>query len=213
MSARPVIADVADFRHGRVPRTVRERQIVDLAEELFAERGYEAASMDELARRAGVSKPVVYDVVGSKEALFHRCFERAGEELATAVAEAMATHGDDVAALLRASAVAFLRFIDDHERAWAVLYALDSGGRTDSHVRAIRSRQARFAAAALAARVAPGVEVEPPRLDAVAYMLNGAYEALAHWRRENPGVTAEAAADWLVDFALPGLERLLGEAA
>ena len=51
------------FEHGRVPRAVRGRQLLELAAELFAERGYGGASMDELARRAGVTKPVVYELL------------------------------------------------------------------------------------------------------------------------------------------------------
>ena len=42
-------ARIEDFKHGRVPRAVRERQLLELAEELFAERGYARTSMDELA--------------------------------------------------------------------------------------------------------------------------------------------------------------------
>ena len=63
---------VEGFQHGRVPRPVRERQLLELAEALFAERGYAGASMDELARRAGVTKPVVYELFGSKDGLFER---------------------------------------------------------------------------------------------------------------------------------------------
>src|ERR1035441_8763922 len=58
---------VANYRTGRVPRAVRSAQLLELADQLFAERGFHAASMDELARRAGVSKPVIYDHFGSKE--------------------------------------------------------------------------------------------------------------------------------------------------
>src|ERR687893_311822 len=56
-------ARIQDFRHGRVPREVRERQLVELGEELFAERGFAKTSMDELARRAGVTKPVIYELL------------------------------------------------------------------------------------------------------------------------------------------------------
>jgi len=63
----PAATSVEDYAHGRVPRAVRERQLLELAEELFAERGYGGASMEELARRAGVTKPVVYELFGSKE--------------------------------------------------------------------------------------------------------------------------------------------------
>lgn len=201
---------IAGYAHGRVPRALREEQILAIAEELFAERGYEGASMDELARRAGVSKPVVYDIVGSKEALFGRCFERAGDELAAVVAAAAAQHAGDVAATLRATALAFLRFVASHERAWRVLYALDLGGRAASHVLRIRARQARYAAEVLRS-LSP--ELDPARAEAAAWMLNGAFEALATWRRERPEVDDETAAGWLVALALPGLRELLGPRA
>ncbi|MEA2390990.1 MAG: hypothetical protein QOK31_1099 [Solirubrobacteraceae bacterium] len=198
--------EVADFPHGRVPRAVRERQLLDLAEELFAERGFRGASMDELARRAGVSKPVIYEIVGSKEALFQRSFERAGEELAQAMAQASAAHMGDLAGQLRASALAFLGFIAQHERTWAVLYALDAGGLTDSYVREIRGRQAEFVARTLGDL---GARAGAAQLDAVAYMLNGAFESLGHWRRDHADGDDEAAAGWLVQFVLPGIERML----
>jgi AcrR family transcriptional regulator len=186
-----------------VPRPVREEQILGLAEQLFAEHGYEGASMDELARRAGVSKPVVYDIVGSKETLFHRCFERAGDELARAMTDAAAPHTGDARGLLQSTAIAFLHFIEHHDQAWAVL---DAGGRTESHLQKIRARQAQFTAAVLRAL---GADAEPSRLAAVAFMLNGAFEALAHWRREHPDTDDAAAAEWLVKFTLPGVLQLL----
>lgn len=202
-------AGVEAYSHGRVPRAVRERQILDLAEELFAERGYEGASMDELARRAGVSKPVIYDLAGSKEGLFQRCFERSGDELAERVAEAVDAARGDFAQELRASTLAFLRFVDEHDRAWAMLFSLDTGGRTARAVDAIRERQARFVAARLLDLAAEhGVALEPRRAEAIAFALNGSYEALAHWRRAHPGASSEELATWLVEFALPGLAAL-----
>jgi AcrR family transcriptional regulator len=80
---------VEDFKHGQVPRAVREQQLLELAEELFAERGYAGASMDELARRAGVTKPVVYELFGNKEGLFGACVDRSIERLSTEIAAAV----------------------------------------------------------------------------------------------------------------------------
>ena len=77
---------IEDFQHGRVPRRVRERQLVELAEELFAERGYQGASMEELARRAGVTKPIVYELFGNKDGLFRACLQRSADQLAELVA-------------------------------------------------------------------------------------------------------------------------------
>jgi AcrR family transcriptional regulator len=57
-------------RSRRLPREVRERQILDAAVEVFSTHGYHAASMDEIAETAGVSKPMVYTYLGAKEDLF-----------------------------------------------------------------------------------------------------------------------------------------------
>ena len=197
---------ISGFSHGKVPRAVREQQLLRLAEELFAERGYEGASMDELARRAGVTKPVIYGVVGAKDELFARCFERAGDELADAMAAAAEAHAGDLAAMLHASAVAFLHFIEHHRRAWAVLSALDAGGRTEAHLRRIRTERADRVAGQLAAL---DPRIDTARARGVAFLLNGAFEALAHWRLEQPDVPDATAADWLVAFVVPGLEQLL----
>ena len=82
------VARIEDFRHGRVPRALREGQLVELGEQLFAERGFAKASMDELARRAGVTKPVIYELFGSKEGLFEACLEGLAMRLAESIAEA-----------------------------------------------------------------------------------------------------------------------------
>src|SRR5215208_5294006 len=125
------VARIEDFRHGRVPRVVRERQLVELGEELFAERGFAKASMDELARRAGVTKPVIYELFGSKEGLFEACLEGLALRLAESIAEAArgadqaggARDGEaggargvvpDPEARLRAGGLAFLRFASDN---------------------------------------------------------------------------------------------------
>src|ERR687884_1552239 len=109
------VARIEDFRHGRVPREVRQRQLVELGEQLFAERGFARASMDELARRAGVTKPVIYELFGSKEGLFEACLEGLAMRLAEQIAEAARgtdRHGKapDAEARLRAGGPAFLRF-------------------------------------------------------------------------------------------------------
>src|ERR671938_1780699 len=101
------VARIEDFRHGRVPRAVRERQLVDLGEQLFAERGFAKASMDELARRAGVTKPVIYELFGSKDGLFRACLEGLALRLAEEIAAA--ARAADVADAGAANAEARLR--------------------------------------------------------------------------------------------------------
>src|SRR3712207_4630696 len=65
----------------RLTKSERRDVIERAATELFAERGYPGASMDELARRAGVSAPVLYDHFGSKLDLYKRLLERTRNEL------------------------------------------------------------------------------------------------------------------------------------
>ena len=200
--------DVLTYPHGRVPRAVRERQVLALAEELFAERGYSGASMDELASRAGVSKPVIYDLFGSKERLHHRLFERAADELAETVARAVVGH-DDPEDQLRASALAFFEFIRGHRAGWEMISRDDAGGRHAAAVTGIRARQNAFVTALLAQRAAAsGRSVDEARIEAAAHLLNGAFESLAEWWRGHPDVPAETLADWLVAFAAPGLAEL-----
>ena len=50
--------------------TERRQQLIEIAKSLFAERGYEATSIEEIAQRAMVSKPVVYEHFGGKEGLY-----------------------------------------------------------------------------------------------------------------------------------------------
>jgi AcrR family transcriptional regulator len=203
-------SDVHDFPHGRVPRAVREQQILTLAEDLFAERGYEGTSMDELAQRAGVSKPMIYGLVGSKEALFQRCFERSGEELHARMAAAVTQPQADLAAEIRATGRAFYDFIDEHSSAWAMLFSLDTGGRTEASMGVIRRRQSEFTAERIMRRAtARGSTLEPLHADAAAALINSGYEALAHWRRDHPDTPTDQLVDWLVAFLVPGLEALL----
>jgi AcrR family transcriptional regulator len=193
-------ARIEDFRHGRVPREVRERQIVELAEQLFSERGYQGASMDELARRAGVTKPVVYELFGSKDGLFRTCLERSAERLAKVVAEAVRAESEPEARV-RAGGLAFLRFAADNRVAWELMME----GRFSDAAVEVRRRQAALVHELLLEK-APA-EVDPRELELAAHAVNSAYEGVAHWMWEHPDVPIERLADWTVELLLPGLRR------
>jgi AcrR family transcriptional regulator len=178
---------------------------VEIAEELFAERGYAGTSMDELCRRAGVSKPVVYELFRSKDGLFRACLEGSAAALADAVTEAVRAEPEPEGKL-RAGGIAFLRFAADHRVAWEVLFATGES-RFAGEADAIRRRQATLLRELLAETAAG--EVEPRQLDAFAHAINGAYEALGHWASEHPDVPLETLADWLVSLLAPGLRRFM----
>ena len=193
-------ARIEDFAHGRVPREVRERQIVELAEQLFSERGYQGASMDELARRAGVTKPVVYELFGSKDDLFRTCLERSAERLAKVVAEAVRAESEPEARV-RAGGLAFLRFAADNRVAWELMME----GRFSDAAVEVRRRQAALVHELLLEK-APA-DVDPRELELAAHAVNSAYEGVAHWMWEHPDVPLERLADWTVELLLPGLRR------
>jgi AcrR family transcriptional regulator len=193
-------ARIEDFRHGRVPRAVRERQLIELAEELFSERGYQGASMDELARRAGVTKPVVYELFGSKDGLFRACLERSAERLATRIADAVRAETDPEARL-RAGGLAFLRFAADHRVAWELMME----GRFSDAATAVRRRQAALVHELLREMAPAGIDQD--ELEVAAHAINSAYEGVAHWMWEHPDVPLEQLADWTVELLLPGLRR------
>lgn len=200
---------VGDFPHGRVPRAVREQQVLGIAGSLFAERGYQGASMDELASRAGVSKPVVYDLVGSKESLYLRCVERAGRALAELVANAALTESDPERRM-RAGAVAFLRFVAEEHGGWDLL--LTSGPEPGAEpILAIRAQQSALLTELTRETVGGfGVELDEWRIEALAHALNGAFEGLAYWWQANRDVPPEELVDWITALFYPGIRALAG---
>src|SRR5688572_18603202 len=99
-----------------MPRAQREAQILRVAEEVFAERGYQATTMEDVAERVGVTKPLIYGYFGSKEGLLAACITSARGQLREASEQAWQAVGDDapLVDVFRAGVRAFFEFIDEH---------------------------------------------------------------------------------------------------
>jgi AcrR family transcriptional regulator len=97
----------------------RRQQLLDIGRSLFAERGFEATSIEEIAARAGVSKPVVYEHFGGKEGLYAVVVDREMEHLLERVTGAL-TAGHPLE-LLEQAAVAFLSYIEDETDGFRIL--------------------------------------------------------------------------------------------
>lgn len=105
----------------RVRMTAQQRreQLVGVARSLFAEKGYEASSIEEIAERAGVSKPVVYQHFGGKEGVYAVVVDREVRHLTASITRAFdAVHPRRVA---EDAADAFLTYIEEHEEGFRVL--------------------------------------------------------------------------------------------
>ena len=81
--------------HGRLPRTARRAQLLEVALDVFVEQGYHAASMDEIAERAGVSKPVLYQHFPGKLDLYLALLESSVNTVISGVKDALASTTDN----------------------------------------------------------------------------------------------------------------------
>ena len=104
----------------RLPPEERREQLLDATLALIAKKGYEAVSMEGIARQAGVTKPVVYDVFGSLGNLLKALLEREEERALNQLAELMPTPAEDAdpAEVLVDGLDAFLRAVETRPDAW-----------------------------------------------------------------------------------------------
>src|SRR5829696_8903891 len=104
----------------RMPREERREQLLDATLALVAEEGYEGVSMEGIARRAGVTKPVVYDLFGSLADLLEALLEREEERALNQLAELLPapTEDADPAQVLVDGLDAFLRAVESRPDAW-----------------------------------------------------------------------------------------------
>jgi AcrR family transcriptional regulator len=97
----------------------RREQLLDVGRALFAEKGYEAASIEEVAERADVSKPIVYEHFGGKQGLYAVIVDREVQDLLARITTAL--HADHPRVMLQQAAQAFLTYIEDEPDGFRVL--------------------------------------------------------------------------------------------
>jgi AcrR family transcriptional regulator len=140
-------APEARTRGARLPRNARRSQLLGAAREVFVAQGYHAAGMDEIAERAGVSKPVLYQHFPSKRDLYLALLEQHTDELVAATREALASTPDNkqrVAATIEA----FYSFIDSESESFRLVF--ESDFTNDAEVRELLDRMQRGCAEAIA---------------------------------------------------------------
>ncbi|QIS23300.1 TetR/AcrR family transcriptional regulator [Nocardia terpenica] len=186
----------------RLPRAVREQQMLDAAVEVFSRKGYHDTSMDAIAAEAKISKPMLYLYYGSKDELFRACIQRESVRFVEAVAVAgnpkLTPHEQ-----LRAGLEAFLSYVDNHRLSWQVLYRQALGQQPfASEIANSRERVIELTAKLLessAKYAQPGTN-----FDIVAVAVIGAGEAIAD-RIASGEVDVAHAVNLLDDLAWSGL--------
>jgi AcrR family transcriptional regulator len=187
----------------RLPRAVREQQMLDAAVQVFSASGYHESSMDAIAAEAQISKPMLYLYYGSKEDLFGACLERELGRFVEAV-RADIDLKQSPKDLLRNAVVSFLSYIDANRASWIVLYSQATSSQAFAHT----VREGRERIVDLVARLLRSGTRNPEPdtdFDMMAIALVGAGEAVA--TRVSTGDTdVNEAAELMINLFWRGLK-------
>ena len=173
---------------------------------VFAERGYEGASIAAIASRAGVAKSVLYHHFGSKAALYAAILDHETEDLVDAVRAALPA--DERSPRLRAGLDAYLGFLERRREVWD-LFVRDPP--LDADARAAYERNRGLRSEAIASAIAPLAEPERPGKQAYVELLVTAARTFTAWWHQHPEVPRERILDAIMAFAAAGAEHVLGD--
>jgi AcrR family transcriptional regulator len=189
-------------RH-RLSAEARRQVIEEAASEVFAERGYHGASIDEIARRSEVSAPVVYDHFESKQDLYKRLLERHQSELLELWREQLA--GDDPPELrIRRALEAWFDYIAEHP-AWLLVFRDAPPELADFH-REIRAR----GLSSLASLTERESLAEPgPEVAIATELFRSAVAGVAIWWQEHGDVPRDQVVAVIMNLLWQGFERAL----
>jgi AcrR family transcriptional regulator len=221
MSTRPAGPRHADPPGGpgtrRLSADERRRQLIDVALPLFAERGFRATTMDDVAEAAGVTKPLVYQHFSSKRALYLELVDSVAKELVAALGKAVAT-ADGPRQQVEKGFAAYFHMVVTHESAFLLLYGRNEG---DQELDEAQRRVERVIAEAIDPLIDAGLDPEHRRF--LAYAVVGMAEgASRHWvatrsraaegaapaAADTPGAEAQRLAGRLADLAWAGLRSV-----
>jgi AcrR family transcriptional regulator len=177
-----------------------------VAEEVFAEKGYVASSMEEIAERVGVSKPMLYEYFGSKEGLLISSIRTARAEMLAATERSL-DDANSARETLERGLHAFFVFISEHHASWSLMQnesVLLAGGAADE-IEATRAQQTELMVT-LMARVAP--EVDGCQREVAAEVTIGACERLGMWWSKHPETAAADVTGYVLRILWFGMASL-----
>ncbi|MBN9106251.1 MAG: TetR/AcrR family transcriptional regulator [Propionibacteriaceae bacterium] len=209
MSAVPATARARRSRV-RMTRSERREQLIDVARALFAERGLEGTSVEEIAAHAGVSKPVIYEHFGGKEGLYAVVVDREVRTLHDAIRAAITTPDASARALIELGTLALLDYIDDRPNGFRIISRDPSGTSPEGSFQTILSDIASRVEDLLAKEFGKrGLESDVAPL--YAQMLVGLVALGGQWwmdTRDEQGMAKPAVAAHLVNLAWNGMRNL-----
>lgn len=197
-------------KRSRLPRAQRKAQLIEVAERVFAQRGFDGAAIEEIAREAGVDRALIYQYFDSKQGLYEACVNAALTALQKRVAAAIEGLSADLDEGPRMQIAfrgvkALFEFVHDHSTGWDVLFG--AGWSVD-----------------------PGSDISPPPVDMLDYVtgilaieygdaprelleltaaqLIGASWAASLWWRQRSDMSVDQIAEHHLRFCMTSLQNL-----
>ncbi len=193
-----------------MPADQRRQQLFEVARERFAQQGFHATSMDEIAEAAGVTKPVLYQHFPSKRALYVELLEETGRQLLTTLAEATARAGT-LRERVEVGFRAYFRFAIGNRSAF--LFLLGTSLRSDPEF----ARIVEEILDAAAETIATLIEIPAPdeQRQMLANAIVGMAESVGLHVLRDPGrvVDSDQLAQWISEFAWFGLRGVRTDTA
>jgi AcrR family transcriptional regulator len=183
----------------------RREQLLDVGRRLFAERGLEGTSIEEVAARADVSKPVVYEHFGGKEGLYAVVVDREVERFLAMATRLLA--GQDTMAKFEVAAVELLRYIQDNSDGFRILVR-DSNPSSGSGTYASLISDIAGQVEYLLGDVLAERGYDPKLAPMYAQMLVGMVAFTGQWWLDARKPKLEEVAAHLVNLAWNGLSKL-----
>ncbi|MBX6390652.1 MAG: TetR/AcrR family transcriptional regulator, partial [Frankia sp.] len=187
----------------RLPRTARRFQLLGAAREVFVAQGYHAAAMDEIAERAGVSKPVLYQHFPGKLDLYLALLDEHSEKLVNSVREALESTTDNHQRVIR-SIRAYFDFVNDPSGAHQLV--LESDLRSEPAVRQRIEDVFAQCVRAIAATIVADTGLPQDEADLLAVGLVGLAETCSRWWLLRGGtIPPERAIEAMAELAWHGI--------
>ncbi|HYC21921.1 MAG TPA: TetR/AcrR family transcriptional regulator [Candidatus Bathyarchaeia archaeon] len=194
-----------DKKSPRLSAAARRAQLVEVGRSVFAKRGYEATSVEEIAERARVSKPIVYEHFGGKEGLYAVVVDREMERVVTRIAESISS-GTPRQRVERA-ALSFLTYVKEEPDGFAVLSRDAPVGSARGGMSSLLNDVAERVGDVFAATFKQA-GYDPKVAPVYAHALVGMVTFVGQWWTETRKVPVERVASHIAALAWMGLRHL-----
>jgi AcrR family transcriptional regulator len=189
----------------RLSRSARRTQLLAAAKTVFVTQGYHAAAMDDIAVRAGVSKPVLYQHFPSKLELYLDLLGESAAEMVRLVRAALAATSDNHERVDNAVA-AYFTFVADNDQAYRLIFESDLRGQVEVERIVERATDDCISAITDTITTDTGVDVERARLLASG-MVGLSQVSARYWIQQSPHVSRAEAIELLSTLMWSGISR------